>query len=246
MHSSGPPSSAPHREATLPTRGRVSCPISSAFAPSSPSGRCVAATTMPPSAAMRAPSGRQNAPRMPYPTRRSARRAARPGGGIPAAGRSPRGASVRWTEAEGQMAEAVETDQFQRLADRQGRVAAENPARTEVFRNGQRRLHRVLVAEIMAWRRPATERSRAASKSIPPDAAGSSPATMRSSVDLPEPFGPVTTSASPSPSAKDTPEKTVSPPRSPASLRQSAASAPPLRVSRRPLCAAQQKWQLRV
>ena len=97
-------------------------------------------------------------------------------------------------------------------------VAEKSPPEAEVLRHRQRRLHGVLVAEIMAGRRDRRPCLAAAFQPRPRRAAGSSPATMRSSVDLPDPFGPVTTSASPVPRAKATPEKTVSPPRSPLRL----------------------------
>ena len=88
-------------------------------------------------------------------------------------------------------------------------VAAEIPPESEILRHRQRRLHRVEMAEIMAGRGDASEtpRRRLRAARCPP-AAGSRPATTRSSVDLPAPFGPVTMSASPSPSEKPTPEKT--------------------------------------
>jgi hypothetical protein len=45
-----------------------------------------------------------------------------------------------------------------------------------------------------------------------PPASGKSPARMRNSDDLPAPFAPVIASASPEPTSKPTPVKTVRPP----------------------------------
>ena len=50
--------------------------------------------------------------------------------------------------------------------------------------------------------------------SIRPAASGKSPASARSSVDLPAPFGPVTSKASPASSRKPRSAKTMRPPRS--------------------------------
>ena len=143
--------------------------------------------------------------------RASARRGARWGGGRPAAWPSPCGAAGRQRVAEGQMRDRGEPDGLRRLGDRQGRARSARRKlalpELEVLADGQFALHGVLVAEIVGVLGEPGAAVASSRRSVP-DAQASRPATRRSSVDLPTPFGPVTTSERPLDSSKETPANT--------------------------------------
>ena len=198
-------------------------PNRNSFAPSNPIGPCVAARIMPPPARWLRMSTREHRLRrrierrgrlVQQPERAIHRDQPRDRQPPPLAGGKIGGGKV-----------AMPPSPTPSSAGDRG-VAAEIARPERSFRDGERQLERVLVAQIVRLLAEGGV-AVAAFKSSRPAASRTRPATSRSSEDLPAPFGPLTSRASPAPTAKLRPENTCRPPRTQA--RSEASS----RVGRR-------------
>ena len=101
-----------------------------------------------------------------------------------------------------QVRQAARAEPRQAPTSGSGSAAEEVAQKCEVFADRQRRLERILVAEIVRLLRQASPPGPPRSSAGCPSVGRISPAISRSNVVLPAPLGPVTTSASPAPTAK--------------------------------------------